>query len=99
VIAVEANLRAENNGLRMRIDGRGRVLTCRLDGNPGNVAAALRQVRHLLPAFRAAIPLLVRTGLRLDIVVGPLRVASAGSGVRQNRLARLLELPSAQVGR
>lgn len=98
MIAVEAHLRAESGGIRLRVDGRGRVLTCRLDGNPANVVAAARRWRQLLPAVRALIPLLVRTGLRLDVVVGSLRVARAGSGVRQNRLARLLALPSARVG-
>jgi IS5 family transposase len=98
VIAVNAAIRAESADLRIRIDGRGNVLTCRLDGDPANLFATLRRSRDLLPAVRTLVPVLVRTGLRLDVLAGNLRVASAGSGVRQNALARLLRIPAAHVG-
>jgi hypothetical protein len=98
VIALDADLIADSAGLRMRIDGRGNVLTCRLDGDAGNLFATLRRSRQFLAALRMAIPILVRIGIRLDVVIGTVRVGQAGSGVAQNAPARLLGLPAAHIG-
>jgi hypothetical protein len=98
VLAVEANLRADFDGLRVRVDGNGSLLICRLDGKTANVFAALRQSRRLLPAVRAMMPILVRTGLRIDVMIGSRRVLHGGSGVKQNGLARMLRLPSVHLG-
>ena len=98
MIAVEAALQAELAATRIVITGSGKDLTCRLDGSPASLFDAARQSPQLLAAIRTAIPLLTRTGLRIEIIVGRFAVARAGSGVRQNALARLLRLPSAHVG-
>ncbi len=99
MIAVETDLRAESNGLRVRIEGSGRVLPLRLDGEPRRLLALARRGRRVLPSLRAVIPVLTRCGLRIDLVVGSTRIARAGSGVQQNALARLLRLPGAHLGR
>lgn len=98
MIGVEANLRAEFDGIRVRVDSRADVITCRIDGGPVDLLAGLRRSRRLLPVLRAVIPLLVRTNIRLDIAVGKVRVGRAGRGVRQNGPARLLRLPATHIG-
>jgi hypothetical protein len=98
MIAVEAALQAESAAMRIVIRGSGNVITCRVDGSPASLLDAARQSPQLLAAIRTAIPLLTRTGLQLEIVIGRFAVARAGSGVSQNALARLLRLPSAHVG-
>lgn len=99
MIGVEADMCAELSGIPVRIDGRGRVLTCRLDANPRELWRALRRSRPLLATLRALVPLLVRSQLRLDVVVGNVRVAHAGNGVNANAPARLLRLPFVRLGR
>ncbi len=98
MIAVEANLRAESSGLRLNVTGNGSLITCRLDGRPVNVLKALRRAPGLLPALRTALPHLGRAGLRLEVIVGNIRVARAGFGVEQNVPARLLKLPGLHLG-
>ncbi len=89
---------AESAGLRIRIDGTGNVLTCRLSGDFATTFAMLERGGAHLAALRAIIPLLVRAGLRLDFVAGRLKLGTVGRGVQQNPLARLLRLPNARIG-
>jgi hypothetical protein len=98
VIAVEASLRAEARGIRIRVDGRASVLTCRIDGDRAKLVGALRRSQQFLSLVRAITPLLLRAGLRLEVVVGTWTIARAGTGVRQNTPARLLGLPSVRIG-
>ncbi len=98
MIAVDAALTAESAGLRIRVDGVGHVLVCRVDGDAGTLLQTLRRSGQLLATLRLLIPLLNRTGLRLDVMSGAKRVAHIGTGVRSNALGRLLRLPSAHIG-
>ncbi len=98
MVTVEAALIAESAGLRFRIDGTGSVLTCRVAGDPTSLLETLRHGRQLLSTMRLLVPVLVRTGLRLDVLAGTVHVAQLGSGVRQNALARLLRLPATHLG-
>lgn len=96
--AVDAALVAESAGLRIRVDGVGKVLTCRVDGDASNLLETLRRSGQLLATLRLVIPVLDRTGLRLDVMTGTKRVAHVGAGVRSNAIGRLLRLPSAHIG-
>jgi hypothetical protein len=98
MIALEADLLAETRGLTLRITGHANVLTCSLAGEPIRVLQTMRNSGQLLAACRRVIPFLVRSGTRVDVVVGTRRMARIGSGVRQNALARLLRLPDAHLG-
>ncbi len=98
MIAVEAALIAESAGMRMRIDSAGNVIRCRLEGGVGHALGAAKQSLQILRILRIAVPFLVRSGLRLDIIAGDVRVVRAGSGVKQNALGRLLGVPSAKIG-
>ncbi len=98
MFAVEAALQAESQGMRVRLDGRASVLTCRIDGGAAQLVRALSKARRLLPLVRALTPLLVRAGIRLEVNVGGFVIGRAGSGVAQNAPARLLRLPSVHVG-
>lgn len=98
MLAVEGALTAETAGFRLQIDGRGGVVTCRLDGGTGGFIDMLRRGRQIVPALRALSPLLLRSGLRIEIVAGERRIGRLGSGVKQNALGRLLGIPSAHLG-
>lgn len=82
----------------MRIDGQGSVLVCRVDGDPAGLLETLRRSRSLLGALRAAVPMLIRAGIRVEVRAGALNVGRLGSGVKQNALGRLLRLPATHVG-
>jgi hypothetical protein len=98
MLGLEADLRAETAGLTLQIDGHSNVLTCRIDGAGNSVLETLRRVRPVLGLLRTIVPMLNRTGIRLDIVLGAVRLAQAGSGVQQNAAAWFLRLPSVRIG-
>ncbi len=97
MLAVDAQLVAESSGLRIRIDGAGRIMTARIDGGAGALSV-LRWIRNVRPSARRIVPLLVRCGLTLEIVIGGVRIARAGAGVEANRLARALDLANVHLG-
>jgi hypothetical protein len=81
-------------------DGQSAVIEMTLDGL---LCATFIDCERLeavsaLPAVRAMMPILVRTGLRIDVMIGSRRVLHGGSGVKQNGLARMLRLPSVHLG-
>ena len=99
MLSVDAAVSAESTGLRFRVEGTGRVLTCRIDGNTSGWLESLRRSAYYLATLRAIVPVLIRTGLRIDFVAGKVQLASIGTGVRQNALGRLLRLPNTIVGK
>jgi len=98
LLAVEAALRIESNGVRMRINGSGSRIILRLDAGAAGLFQTLRRSSSLLAAARASIPYVVRCGLRIDVFIGPLLVGSAGPSIAQNAPARFLRLPSTRIG-
>jgi hypothetical protein len=98
MIGLEADLVAESAGLRLVFGGSGSVLTCRIEGDAAGLFTTLRQSAKMLSLARALAPILQRAGIRFEVSVGERRIAQAGSGVRQNALARLLRLPAVHIG-
>ncbi len=98
MLAVEAAMRMESSGLRMRIDGSGSRIILRLDAGAASLFQALRRSGSLLAGARASIPYVVRCGLRVDVFFGSILVGSAGPGVAQNAPARFLRLPFTRIG-
>ena len=98
MIDVESDVTAESGSARIRFAGSGSTLTAYLDG-PFDAIRLLRQARSAVPAARAVVPLLVRVGVTIDVVVGKLRVARAGAGVEANLLARVLQVAYVHIGR
>ncbi len=97
MLAIDAHVTAESPALRVRVDGTGRTLTARIDGGAGALRV-LRWIREVRPLARRVVPVLVRTGLTLELIVGGVRIARAGAGVEANRLARLLDLANVHLG-
>ncbi len=97
MLAVDGRLTAESPALRVRVEGAGRTLTARIDGGTGALRV-LRWVRDARPLARRLVPLLVRSGLTIELVVAGVRIARAGAGVEANRLARMLDLANVHLG-
>jgi hypothetical protein len=98
VIAVEGDATAESGNIRIRVAAAGATLTATIDG-ASSVVEALRNVRSIAPIARTMVPVLVRAGLTLDVVVGGVRVARAGAEVSSNPVARRLHVGNIKIGR
>jgi hypothetical protein len=98
MIAVQGGATAESGNLRVRVAASGATLTATIDG-ASSVVEALRNLRSIAPIARSIVPMLVRAGLTLEVVVGGVRVARAGADVDSNPVARLLRVGNIKIGR
>ncbi len=97
MVAVAGGVTAESADLRIHFEASSANLTATIHGISG-VAEALRRVRSLAPLARSIVPVLVRLGLTLDVVVGGVRVARAGAGIEADHFARLLKVSNLKIG-
>ncbi len=96
MLHVEGGVVVESPGIRLRLEGSGSALTLYVEGPPS--LAVLRRVREAAPFARTWVPLLIRLGITVDVVVGKLRVARAGAAVESNALGRALGLDHVWIG-
>lgn len=97
-VDVEANLHGEFANLRYTVQGHGRELVCRLDGNPAEFVGAAARLSPAMPALRTVAAMLDRIGLHLVVQAGNVRIAEIGAGVEQNTVTRALNVPHARFG-
>ena len=97
MLAVEGNVVLESAGVRLRLEGSGATLIARFDGMRS--LAMLRRTGDAASLARGLVPLLVRFGVTVDVLVGSLRIARAGAGVESNGLGRALGLDHVRIGR
>jgi hypothetical protein len=94
-VILEGELVLERGSTRVRVRCAGTTLAARVEGvDPLAVVSAFRRD---LAGLRALVPLLVRLGLVVDVLVGDRRVARAGAGVEADAVMRALHLANVRL--
>ncbi len=96
MLSIEGELVLERGATRIRMRGEGETLAAHVEGIAPS--AVLGFVRGDLGRVRLLIPLLVRAGLAVNVLVGGVTVARAGAGVEADLVGRTLNVANLRLG-